>query len=140
MNIGEVYLAMQQGVIDGTESALSPIRSYSWFEVQKYLSIANFVYTPITLSMNLRRWTSLSAEQQKGVLKAAKTAVQASRQYGADNDAKLVDEMKKLSKGKLQVNQINVGDFQKSSKPIWKEIGKIVGEDFTNDALKVMGK
>jgi tripartite ATP-independent transporter DctP family solute receptor len=35
MNIGEVYLALQQGVIDGQENPLGNIRKWSWHEVQK---------------------------------------------------------------------------------------------------------
>ena len=140
MNIGELYLAMQQGVIDGQENPLGNIRAFSWFEVQKYISLSNHVYTPVTLSMNLRRWESLSPERQKGVLKAAKAAVQASRQYGADNDAKLVAEIKKLAKGKTQFNEINVAEFQKGANPIWKEIAKIAGEDFTKEVLTALGQ
>lgn len=140
MNIGELYMAMQQGVIDGQENPLGNIRAFSWFEVQKYISLSNHVYTPVTLSMNLRRWESLSPERQKGVLNAAKAAVQASRQYGVANDAKLVAEIKKLAKGKTQFNEINVAEFQKAAKPIWKEIAKIAGEDFTNEVLTALGQ
>ena len=140
MNIGELYLAMQQGVIDGQENPLGNIRAHSWYEVQKYISLSNHVYTPVTLSMNLTRWNSLSPERQKGVLKATKVAVQASRKYGAANDAKLVAEIKKLAKGKTQFNEINVGAFQKAAKPIWKEIAKIAGEDFTNEVLTALGQ
>jgi len=140
MNIGELYLAMQQGVIDGQENPLGNIRAHSWFEVQKYISLSNHVYTPVTLSMNLARWNSLSPERQKGVLRAATAAVQASRKYGAENDAKLVAEIKKLAKGKTQFNEINVAEFQKAAKPVWREIAKIAGEDFTNEVLKALGQ
>ena len=40
MNIGEVYLALQQGVVDGQENPLGNIRKWSWYEVQKYISIS----------------------------------------------------------------------------------------------------
>jgi tripartite ATP-independent transporter DctP family solute receptor len=140
MNIGELYLAMQQGVIDGQENPLGNIRAHSWFEVQKYISLSNHVYTPVTLSMNLARWNSLSPERQKGVMKAANVAVQASRKYGAENDAKLVAEIKKLAKGKTQFNEINVAEFQKAAKPVWNEIAQIAGQDFTNEVLKALGQ
>jgi tripartite ATP-independent transporter DctP family solute receptor len=140
MNIGELYLAMQQGVIDGQENPLGNIRAHSWYEVQKYISLSNHVYTPVTLSMNLARWKSLSSERQQRLLKAAKVAVDASRTYGAENDAKLVAEMKELAKGKTQFNEINVKEFQAAAKPVWNEIAKIAGQDFTNEVLKALGQ
>ena len=140
MNIGELYLAMQQGVIDGQENPLGNIRAHSWYEVQKYISLSNHVYTPVTLSMNLNRWKSLSAERQQRILKAAKVAVAASRKYGAENDAKLVAEMKTLAKGKTQFNDINVKEFQMAAKPVWNEIAKIAGEDFTKEVLTALGQ
>ena len=140
MNIGEVYLALQQGVIDGQENPLGNIRKWSWFEVQKYVSLSNHVYTPITLVMNLDRYNSLSDAQREAVLRAGQKAAEASRQYGIDNDAKLLDEIKSLSKGKVEFNEIDAAAFKAAAKPIADEIGKIAGEDFTNSVMMAVSK
>lgn len=140
MNIGEVYLALQQGVIDGQENPLSNIRKWSWFEVQKYISMSNHVYTPITLVMNLKRYDSLTDEQRSAVLRAGAKAAVASRQYGADNDAKLLDEIKTLSKGQVEFNDIDSAAFKAATKPIAKEIAKIAGEDFTDAVMAAVSK
>ena len=140
MNIGEVYLALQQGVIDGQENPLGNIRRWSWFEVQKYVSLSNHVYTPITLVMNLDRYNSLSDAQREAVLRAGQKAAEASRQYGIDNDAKLLDEIKSLSKGKVEFNEIDAAAFKAAAKPIADEIGKIAGEDFTNSVMMAVSK
>ena len=135
MNIGEVYLALQQGVVDGQENPLSNIRKWSWYEVQKYISMSRHVYTPITFVMNLDRYRSLSDEQRAAVDRAARSAVLESRQYGVDNDAKLVAEIKDLSKGKVAFNEIDSPAFKAAAKPIAVEIGKIAGEDFTSAVM-----
>ncbi|MFQ5760612.1 MAG: hypothetical protein ACE5HM_06530, partial [Acidiferrobacterales bacterium] len=49
--------------------------------------------------------------------------------------AKLVDEIKKLSKGKVKFNDIDAAAFQKAAKPIAKAIGKVAGEDFTASVM-----
>lgn len=131
MNIGEVYLALQQGVVDGQENPLGNIRKWSWYEVQKYISMSNHVYTPITFVMNLEKYQSLTDEQRAAVDRAARKAVLASRQYGIDNDNKLVAEIKDLSKGKVQFNSIDAAAFKAAAKPVAAEIGKIAGEEFT---------
>jgi TRAP-type transport system periplasmic protein len=131
MNIGELYLALQQGTVDGQENPLGNIKAFSWHEVQKYLSLSSHVYTPITLVMNGERWDSLSDEQKAAVGRAAAKAVEHSRQFGADNDATLLDELSKS----MEVNQIDLAAFQEASKPIWDEIAPIAGEEFTQAVI-----
>ncbi|MDX1528299.1 MAG: TRAP transporter substrate-binding protein [Gammaproteobacteria bacterium] len=138
MNIGEVYLALQQGTVDGQENPLGNIRKWSWYEVQKYISMSRHVYTPITFVMNLDRYNSLTDSQRAAVDRAARKAAIASRQYGADNDAKLVAEIKELSKGKVEFNDIDLVSFKAASKPISVEIGKVAGEDFTAKVMKAV--
>lgn len=131
MSIGEVYLALQQGVVDGQENPLGNIRKWSWHEVQKYISMSNHVYTPITFVMNLKRYNSLTDDQRAAVDKAAAAAVIASREYGTENDNSLVAEIKDLGKGKVEFNDIDVAAFKTAAQPIAQEIGKIAGEEFT---------
>jgi len=138
MNIGEVYLALQQGTVDGQENPLGNIRKWSWYEVQKYISVSRHVYTPITFVMNLDKYRSLSDTQRAAVDRAAGKAAIASRQYGADNDAKLVAEIKELSKGKVAFNDIDLSAFKAVSGPIAVEIGKVAGEDFTAKVMAVV--
>lgn len=138
MNIGEVYLALQQGTVDGQENPLGNIRKWSWYEVQKYISMSRHVYTPITFVMNLDRYRSLSDSQRAAVNRAARKAAISSRQYGAENDAKLEAEIKQLSKGKVAFNDIDLVAFKTASKPIAVEIGKVAGEDFTAKVMSAV--
>jgi TRAP-type transport system periplasmic protein len=135
MNIGELYLALQQGTVDGQENPLGNIKAFSWNEVQKYLSLSSHVYTPVTLAMNGQRWDSLSDEQKAAVERAAAKAVQHSRQFGADNDATLLDELSK----DMQVNEIDIQAFQEAAKPIWEKIAPVAGEDFTSAVIEQVG-
>jgi TRAP-type transport system periplasmic protein len=135
MNIGELYLALQQGTVDGQENPLANIKAFSWHEVQKYLSLSSHVYTPVTLVMNGQRWDSLSDEQKAAVESAARKAVEHSRQFGADADATLLDELGQH----MEVNEIDLAAFQEASKPIWDEIAPVAGEEFAQaviDAIK----
>jgi tripartite ATP-independent transporter DctP family solute receptor len=134
MNIGELYLALQQGTVDGQENPLSNIKAWSWFEVQKFLSISHHVYTPVTLVMNGARYDSLTDEQRAAVGRAAEKAIAYSRQYGADSDAKLLDELKQH----MEINEIDVPAFQAAAEPIWAEIAKVAGEEFATKAISAV--
>jgi TRAP-type transport system periplasmic protein len=132
MNIGELYLALQQGTVDGQENPLGNIKAFSWFEVQKYLSLSHHVYTPITLVMYGPRWDGLSDDQKAAFGRAAEKAVEQSRQYGADNDATLLDELGKS----MQVNEIDLPAFKAAAKPIWDQIAPVAGEEFTKKVVE----
>ena len=125
MNLGEVYLALQQGTIDGQENPLITIKSRSFFEVNKYLSLSGHVYTPVTFVMNGAKYDSLSPELQSLVRAKALEAAKYTRDLGTEADATLVDEMKQH----MEVNEIDVAAFQEAAKPIWDAIGEVAGEE-----------
>ena len=130
MNMGEIYLALQQGVIDGQENPYGNIVSKSWYEVQKYISVSRHVYTPITFVMNLKRYNSLTANQKDKIHRAARKAVQQSRNYGETNDATLEAKIRKEAPD-VKFNDIDSAAFQAAAKPIAEKIADIAGKDFT---------
>ena len=87
-------------------------------------------YTPITFVMNLKRYNSLTADQKAKVNRAAKKAVQMSRDYGEKNDATLEAKIRKEAPN-VKFNNIDSVAFQAAAKPIAEKIGEIAGKDFT---------
>lgn len=65
MNFGEVYSALQQGVIDGQENPLALITSQRFYEVQKYLSTTGHVFAVYMPVMAKYYYDSLTPEQQQ---------------------------------------------------------------------------
>ena len=86
----------------------------------------------------VRAGDDFTDSQRAAVDRAARKAAIASRQYGAENDAKLEAEIKELSKGKVAFNDIDLVSFKSASKPIAVEIGKVAGEDFTAKVMKAV--
>lgn len=133
MNLGELYIALQNGTVDGQENPLAGTVSRSFHEVQKFLSMSGHVYTPVTLVMNARKYDSLTPEQQKAVKDAALEAANYTRQLGTEADQKLLDELK--AGGKIAVNDIDLAAFQEASKPVWEKVGQMAGPDFTQKVV-----
>jgi TRAP-type C4-dicarboxylate transport system substrate-binding protein len=127
MDLGEVYLALDQGVLDGQENPMGVVKEFSFFEVQTYLSLSNHVYSPITLTMNAEKWDSLPDNVKTAIESAAVAAVDQSREDGLANDQNLAAELE--AEG-MQVNEIDVTAFQEASVPIWDDLAAVVGEDF----------
>jgi tripartite ATP-independent transporter DctP family solute receptor len=126
MAFSELYLALQQGTVDGQENPLLAIKNRSLFEVQDYLSMSNHVYSPVTFVMNGGTYDSLTDAQRQAVEEAALEAAKYTRQLGADADARLLDELS----DSMEVNEIDLEAFQEASVPIWEEVGAMAGSDF----------
>ena len=60
----QIYTAMQTHVIDGTEGTLSGVIAFKWYEVQKYLSMTNHMYSGEYVAANADTWKSLPSDLQ----------------------------------------------------------------------------
>lgn len=129
--VGEVYLALDNGTADGQEQGLSSLRIRSLNEVQKYLSLANYIYTPMTLVMNGRRYDGLTDAQKAAVNDAAAAAAKINR----ENIIKFDEEILASVKGQMEINTIDLESFRAAVRPFWDEVAETVGKDFADRAI-----
>ncbi|MFN2353337.1 MAG: TRAP transporter substrate-binding protein [Desulfopila sp.] len=89
MAFGELYTALEQGVVDAQENPLAVIHSSRFFEVQEYLAMTGHFYSPAVMLISEITWQSLSPEHQKIVADAAKKAKDYERQLSIQADQEL---------------------------------------------------
>jgi tripartite ATP-independent transporter DctP family solute receptor len=75
MPFGEVYSALQTGVIDGAENNWPSYESTRHFEVSKFYSLTEHSMTPEVLVMSKRAWDKLSDAEKVVFRTAAKESV-----------------------------------------------------------------
>jgi TRAP-type transport system periplasmic protein len=87
----ELYLALQQGTVDGQENPLVNIEGRSFYEVQDYISMSAH-----QLSSNLviigPVWDELSAEQQQALLAATERAMVTEPECVVEAEAEILEE------------------------------------------------
>jgi len=77
---GEVYSAIQTGLVDGAENNWpSYVTSFSHYEVAPFFTDNEHVRAPEALVISLNVWNGLSAEQQRVLQQAALDGAQAQR-------------------------------------------------------------
>jgi tripartite ATP-independent transporter DctP family solute receptor len=59
VNFNELYLALNQGAVDGQENPLPTIQSGKFFEVQKFLVLTEHIITPRMVIVNEGFWRGL---------------------------------------------------------------------------------
>jgi tripartite ATP-independent transporter DctP family solute receptor len=109
MNIGELYLALSQGAVDGQENPLPTIQSTKFFEVQKYLVLTAHIMTPRLVAVNQAAWAALTGPQQAALRDAL-------ARHAADQDAEIVHQegelVEKLKSQGMTVDAIDAASFK----------------------------
>lgn len=94
MPYGEIYSGLQNKVIDGLEMDLSAILMEKHYEVAKNVTLSKHFTWPAILMMNLKRFQSLSPEDQKIIVDSAKEVVEENVKDIAAIEQKAVAELK----------------------------------------------
>jgi tripartite ATP-independent transporter DctP family solute receptor len=84
MNFGEVYQALQSGVIDAAENGLAVIESNKHYEAAKYVSQTEHQRNLSTLYINEKKLASLPPDLQKIVVEAGREAAVHERKKDAE--------------------------------------------------------
>lgn len=127
MGQSEVYVALQQKVIDGWENNEPTVIAFNMQEVAAYYSYTRHVSIPDILVMSKQVFDSASPDVQNAILEAAKETIPIQRKLWADfvNEAKTQLEAKGMKFNEVD----NVGDFQAKAAPIYKKFEPVVGAD-----------
>ena len=138
MPLPEVYLAIQQGAVQGQENPVDTIYSNKFYEVAPNVTLTNHVYSPIPLTISEKTWQKLSPADQKAVMEAAQVSAKFSREMISGNDANQLKEM--ASKGAKINAKPNVDAFRTAVQPVYAKAREKYGADvdaFLKDAEMV---
>ena len=137
---GEVYTALQKGVIDGAPWTTVGVRDFKWNEVADYLVRPTFASLSLMLAMNLNKYNALSAEEKNWLHEAGKkTEFDSLAYYKELGDSEIVD----LKKGGMKETWLSKEDAAQVEKywndGVWAmaidKSGK-VAEDFKKLAIE----
>ena len=136
INFGELYSALQQGVVDGQENPYAIIYSNAFNEVQKYLSKSGHIWGSAVLCVNSDVWNKLSAKDKETVRKLAQKWCAAQRKETIKEENEFLDKLK--AKG-MKVNDVDKAAFQKAVQPVWKSYESTFGKELM-DMVHEYGK
>lgn len=112
IKFAELYVALQQGVVDGQENPLVNIHASKLYEVQKHLALTSHMFQMTPFLMSKRSWDRLSEVDHKLLQEAAVEATALQRKMSQDADDKLLAELK--AKG-VQVTTVDKAVFAKAT-------------------------
>lgn len=131
---GEIYSSLQQGLIDGQESALSSMVVERFYEVQSDVSLTGHIYWPEIWFADLDFVNSLSDEDRALMMEVAAETVAVQRDLVAAANAATLDQ---LSDAGLAVTELPAEDRQRMAETMNAAIEGMlrsnVGDAFFDD-------
>jgi len=131
----ELYVALQQGVVDGFEYPLPDLVSIKLYEVSKFLSLDAHTTDFFIVSINKGIWDGLSADDQSALSKAMRTAMDWQWKAQPEEIAGALVKLKTV----MTVNDItpeNKKLFVEVTRPVYKQFESSIGKDFLDLAIK----
>lgn len=117
MGGGDVYAALERGIIDGAAWGLTGVADFKWNEVAKYLARPVFGQVSLLIVMNKRAFDALPANQQQALLDEGRKLELATV---ARFDKLAADELKLLKEKGMQETAFAVGDAARLEK-LWND-------------------
>ncbi len=136
----EVYSALQQGVVDGTENPLSNFYTKKFHEVQSSVTLSSHGYLGYLVVMSEKFWNKLPKDIQANVTQAMKEATELERKESAIEDAKIMEDLRKYAKdtNKLEIIELTPEQKQKWEKTmsvVYPKFYDVIGEDLIKKAI-----
>jgi tripartite ATP-independent transporter DctP family solute receptor len=103
MPFSELFGALETKTVDGQENPYNTILSSKFFEVQKYLSITNHVYSPWIVTVSKKWWDQLSKDEQNVLMDAARASRDFERKDTREEAGRALAELR--AKG-MQINEL----------------------------------
>ena len=92
---GELYTALQQGVVDGAENNLPSFYTSKHYEVCKYYTLDEHTTVPDVLLIGLDTWERLNDQEKEWLKEAAAESTLEQRKLWAESEEESLNEIKK---------------------------------------------
>jgi TRAP-type transport system periplasmic protein len=136
----ELFSALETKAVDGQENPFNTILSSKFYEVQKYLTVTNHVYSPWIVLVSKKWWEALSKDEQKILQDAAVKSRDFERKDTRDEAAKALVELK--TKG-MAINELAPAEAARMRDKLTRvnaSVGASIGMDLWNEAQAALGQ
>lgn len=136
LSFGEVYSALDQGVIDGQENPAHVVYSSRFHEVQDYLALSNHVYLPTFLLFSQSFLAGLDPEVRATIERVAKEMAAWTFDWGDETDRNVLETLAPH----IRIDEIDFAAFQDAAAPLYQDplFVDTVGADMVEATLAVV--
>ena len=116
--LGDVYTALQQGVVDGVENPLPVLYNGKFQEVSKYLTLDRHMIFTTSWVCGTEFFESLTPEQQKILVEAGHKAGIRNNEVVAKATAEMIDMFKQAG---VEIIEVDLEPFREATKAVYSD-------------------
>ena len=124
MSFGELYSAIQQGVLDGAECDHIDLLVEKFYEVTKYVSYTEHLYLSVALIFSKKQFKKLPEDVQMALLKAGQESIKTQRNA---MESKTREALIELQKKGIVFNTIDKNLFREKAQIVYAKNAERVG-------------
>jgi C4-dicarboxylate-binding protein DctP len=137
MAFGEVYQALQTGVVDGQENTWSNIYTQKMHEVQKYITETNHGYIGYVVIVNKKFWEDLPADIRDQLTKAMKEATDFNNTQSQKENEDALAEIRKSGKSEIiKLTPEQDEAMRKAMESVYKDAAGRIGQPLIDEFQK----
>lgn len=122
---GEIYTAMERGVIDGYPQLPGNVKTNGWHEVTKYMVKPGFYNVSIVFVMNLNKWNGLDDKQQAFLTDVGRYIDTEISQWFVNDANKKVEELESLGIQTIELPDDEAEQFRRLAYDAkWKTVAE----------------
>jgi TRAP-type C4-dicarboxylate transport system substrate-binding protein len=133
MAFGEVYTSLQTGVIDGYEHDASTTLQQRFYEVARYMARTRHIAGVLGLWASTATFSTLPAEVQTTLERAALEAAVDQRAMGPQEDTRATAQ---LAQQGMTIHDIDPAPFRAAAERLWDTEGRALGVTSWLDAIR----
>ena len=138
MAFSEVYSALQQGVVDGTENPVSNFYTQKMNEVQKNMTISNHGYLGYAVVTNKQFWDGLPADIRSELTEAMKQATEFERSIAQKDNDDALEKVRQAKTTEIYVlPESERAKWRQALLPVHAEFADVIGKDLIQDVYDV---
>lgn len=128
----EVYIALQQKLVDANENPLDTLLSEKTYEQTRYIVLTHHILFTNTLTINQEIWDGLSREDQEII----QSSIEEASAWAVENSQKNLEEasetLKREGKEIIEFSSEELDKMHSAAMPSYSLISEQIGEEMVN--------
>jgi len=138
LNFSELYIALQQGIVDAQENPYEIVWANKFYEVQKYLVNTHHICFILSIVMNKGLYDSMPAEYQKIVSDSMKEAGDLLFENAKANNEALLANVVNQGMTVIELTDEMKQGMSKAAKEVEKMVRKDIGDAIVDDLTEAI--
>ena len=137
---GELYQALQSGVVDGQENPVTHVWTQKFYEVQKYMTLTNHTYHGYVVIANKKFWDGLPEDIRKALNGALKDTTAYFYAMAKAEDEAALESVRKAGRTEIYTpTPAETAEWKRAFSKVHQEMEARVGKELIQAIYKETG-